>query len=373
MDRPAAVKSLLIGLGLLLPLTARGGGDHRWTHFGLRPLGMGNAYVAVADDYNALFYNPAGLARLKDWHAEFLNPTLEVSARTIGFAKDLSKLSGGSASDSSEVLKTLSAQSGKTHHFAYYQTPFFVTQNWGFGLGLEVSASMAVHSDIDVAVDAGTKAILPIAFASNFLEDRLSLGMAVKFIGAAGIDTNVDLDTLSAFSKSDDPNATKLNDLFNAGYGIGADVGMLFTPIEPMEPTLGVSITDIGGTPFKAQKVGGKTVAAPPIRLPSVNTGVSIKPYKTEMSYVLLAVDAHSINQPFHYTHKLNLGAEWGFTRIIKIQCGMKDGYPTGGFQFDVGLLSLRLVTYTVDHAPIVGTNKDLAEQRYALQLKLLF
>ncbi|MEA3356018.1 MAG: hypothetical protein U9Q23_01555 [Candidatus Bipolaricaulota bacterium] len=29
--------------------------------FGARPVGMGNAFVAIADDENALFYNPAGL------------------------------------------------------------------------------------------------------------------------------------------------------------------------------------------------------------------------------------------------------------------------------------------------------------------------
>jgi hypothetical protein len=31
---------------------------------GIRPLGMGNAFVAVADDRNALSYNPAGLAHV---------------------------------------------------------------------------------------------------------------------------------------------------------------------------------------------------------------------------------------------------------------------------------------------------------------------
>jgi hypothetical protein len=31
---------------------------------GIRPLGMGNAFVAVADDRNALYYNPAGLSNL---------------------------------------------------------------------------------------------------------------------------------------------------------------------------------------------------------------------------------------------------------------------------------------------------------------------
>lgn len=36
-----------------------------------RALGMGNAFVAVADDVNAIYYNPAGLANLLTWEATF--------------------------------------------------------------------------------------------------------------------------------------------------------------------------------------------------------------------------------------------------------------------------------------------------------------
>ncbi len=32
---------------------------------GIRPLGMGNAFITVADDENTLFYNPAGLNDVK--------------------------------------------------------------------------------------------------------------------------------------------------------------------------------------------------------------------------------------------------------------------------------------------------------------------
>jgi len=35
--------------------------------FGARPLGMGGAFIALADDTNAIFTNPAGLASLGDW------------------------------------------------------------------------------------------------------------------------------------------------------------------------------------------------------------------------------------------------------------------------------------------------------------------
>ena len=36
-----------------------------------RPLGMGNAFVAVADDINTLYLNPAGLTNLKTWQILF--------------------------------------------------------------------------------------------------------------------------------------------------------------------------------------------------------------------------------------------------------------------------------------------------------------
>lgn len=33
---------------------------------GTRPMGMGGAFTAVADDENAILYNPAGLAKVKE-------------------------------------------------------------------------------------------------------------------------------------------------------------------------------------------------------------------------------------------------------------------------------------------------------------------
>ncbi|NRA44340.1 MAG: hypothetical protein HRU09_05225 [Oligoflexales bacterium] len=364
----------LICLSMLLISSALVAKELRWTHFGLRPLAMGNAYVAVADDYNALFYNPAGLARLEEWDGEFLNPTLEIGKSTVDFINELLELPDGSLEQTSDVLDLFQDQTGKIHHMAAYFTPHLIFKHFGIGIGLSLPFSLVAHSNINIEFEAGLRMVAPISFAMNFLEDRLSVGGSLKVLARGGIDADFTIQTLSALSDSgdDSDDSQSLEDFIEGGSGVGVDVGMLFTPIKTMEPTFGLSITDLGGTPFEKMDVGGTAIGVPEARLPSVNTGFSIKPIKTDRMYVLAALDAHMINQPVHYSHKLNAGLEWGFSKIIKVQTGLKEGYLTAGFQFDVGLLNLRFATYAVDHAPVVGTHDDLAERRYTMQLKLL-
>lgn len=356
-----------ICLCVLFTSTALVAKELRWTHFGMRPLAMGNAYVAVADDYNALFYNPAGLARLKEWDGEFLNPALEIGKSTVDFINELLELPSGSFEQTSDVLDLFQAQTGKIHHMAGYLTPHLIFKHFGLGVGLSLPFSLVAHSNINIEFETGPRLVAPISFAMNFLEDRLSIGGSLKLIAKGGIKANFTIQTISALTDPED-----LEGFVEGGSGVGADVGMLFTPIKTMEPTFGLSITDVGGTVYEKMDVGSTSIGAPEARLPSVNTGFSIKPIKTDRMYVLAAVDAHMINQPVHYSHKLNMGLEWGYSEIIKVQTGLKEGYLTAGFQFDVGLLNLRFATYAVDHAPVVGTHDDLAERRYTMQLKLL-
>lgn len=58
---------------------------------GARPLGMGGAYTAIADDVNALSWNPAGLATLKSREAGFMHSELGAQTRYdfLGFAQPL--------------------------------------------------------------------------------------------------------------------------------------------------------------------------------------------------------------------------------------------------------------------------------------------
>ncbi len=383
--------AMLITISCFLPdvLQAVTVQSFRWTHYGLRPLGMGNAYVAVADDFNALFYNPAGLARLKSWDGEFLNLKAEVSSTTLKAMNDISKFASQS-SDSSKQLRGvfdfLDEQIGKQHHFALGLTPHLIFPSFGIGAGLEIDTTMVVHRQIEVYLNAGPQLIMPIAYAMNFLEDRLSFGAGVKLVAKGGIDRTFSIDDIEALVKSSGSSSTssastatqptaekpKLANYVEGGAGVGMDMGILFTPIKVMEPTFGLSVMDVGGTPYQKLNVSGEALSAPHTRLPSVNTGVSVKPYQTERMYLMCSADAHAINQPVHFSKKFGMGVEWGYGSIIKLQTGLYQGNLSAGFQFDVGLLNLRAVTYAEELGVTAGEDPDLSDRRYAVQLKLL-
>jgi hypothetical protein len=348
----------------------------KWTHYGVRPLAMGNAFVAVADDYNAMFYNPAGLARLSTWSLEIMNPKVGISTATIATINDVNKLAtGGSSSASGKnstqvALNTFETLSGKPQYVSLGMTPHLVFPGFGLGAGIDVGGSLVIHRQISAHVDIGLDAIVPLTFAKNFLEDRLSLGATAKAVFRTGVDSEFVLADIFALAKDEsDSSGKKLNDYVQSGRGFGADLGMLYTPTKSMEPTFGVSLMDVGGTPLKASS---DTFGKPEPRPPTLNTGFSFKPYTSNNLYLLTAVDVHAANQPIHYSKKVNFGSEFGVGKIFKLQAGLHQGEFSGGFQFDAWLLVLRFATYAEQLGTTAGQDKLLADRRYVMQLKLL-
>lgn len=375
MEHFRGVGSIVIAAALLCGLsTGVCAEEKRWTYFGLRPLGMGNAFVGVADDHNALFYNPAGLARLPEWDVEIINPTISTNLNTIKFAQKASD------SGTKKDISLLTDELGKRHFASLPIAPHVVGPHFGIGMGVDDFFSMVVHGDVSVDLEVGATTLIPVGFGFNFLDKKLSLGIAPKVIGRVAVIDRLDMDTISLFlsQSADDTKETsqeslskKLSSLIEGGWGLGVDVGMLYSPPAPMNPTLGISIADVGSSSYNKLNVFSIDKTPAP-RQAAVNTGVSLRPFSYGPMYLLLALDAHMVNQPLDYSHKLNAGAELGLGQVLKFQAGMKEGYPTAGMQLDLWLMTLRLATYAIDHGPVVGLNENFVERRIALQLNLL-
>jgi hypothetical protein len=237
---------------------------------------------------------------------------------------------------------------------------------------------MVFHRYPTVDLDVGPSVIIPIQYAFSVLDDRLSIGLGVKARVDGGIDHEFSIQDLEAFTTSEAKDVeedealdekSSLEEYVQGGRGIGADLGILFTPIKTMEPTLGLSITDIGGTNYEKFNVGGKAIDKPNMTLPSVNVGMSFKPFKVGNRYWVISSDVHAINQPYSFSKKFNLGTELSLSNAIKLQGGLHQGYLSGGLQLDFWLLKIRFATYAEE----MGTNAgSIEDRRYLLQLKLL-
>jgi hypothetical protein len=356
------------------------------SYVGVRPAAMGNAFTAVADDANALYYNPAGLARLETWNLDILSIILGLNQASYQNAKDVTELfnsgQGSSKSDDpaavvEKLRPVLGNISGENHYARFGINPSFVMQNFGLGLYSGVEAELVPHIN-------GLPKVLDVAFlidnqfrvggAYQFFGKKLAVGATVNFLARATA-TLEDFGVFEVVDASQDKNAlkSKIEQSFASGYGVGMDTGLLFTPVELWKPTIGIAVKNIGDTGFYFRKLvqSSELENTPPPLRQSVNAGFSITP-QWGRTYLRSSVDFRDLNVPIPASKKLGYGVEAGIKgNFLKgsLLGGMSEGYLTGGFEVDLFLFALRYATYVTD----LGTfPTEKPERRHVIQMKVL-
>jgi long-subunit fatty acid transport protein len=150
---------------------------------GVRAMGMGGAFVGVADDFTAIYWNPAGLAQID--HRE-----VQVSFLRNSHAND-SKLAGTSAS--SELSNTRFGSMGAVFPFPVYRGSLVFAAGFNrikdFDWGLdERGFSEDLQSDHSFRHE-GELALTSLAAAVD-VSPSVSLGMTVGFVSGDDKATN---------------------------------------------------------------------------------------------------------------------------------------------------------------------------------------
>ncbi|MDR0453269.1 MAG: hypothetical protein LBH05_00490, partial [Deferribacteraceae bacterium] len=105
---------ILLTIGMLDITYADGRGvtsrEHPWVMRSVAALGMGDAYYAKSDSKYAPFYNPAGLARVKNSRVDIFPLSVGVGTNFLDFYKDYNNTDTGSNSDIADLI---SGQIGK--------------------------------------------------------------------------------------------------------------------------------------------------------------------------------------------------------------------------------------------------------------------
>lgn len=337
-----------------------------------RALGMGDAFVAVANDYSAIFYNPAGLARRTDGE---INMSFDVGAtpKFATFSKEIEEAQNTTGSDSDKqqaIMNVINSNAGSTFGLRVNgPNGIWVRPNWGIAvLPADISVQMDLHNQVGPAINTTVYAdtTLAYAYARDFdwiPDSRFSMGITGKFVNRGYFSK-----AITALEAASDPNLVQKDDLLE-GYTVDADIGALWTPNIPSDgilswlalakPTFGAVVRNVGEVGFgQSLKLINKEKTDAPEKLYRVLDVGSRWEYPSLWIFSGRGtLDIRDIGHPlFSLTKGLHAGLEFDWTMFSwwkgHYNVGINEGYFTAGLGAQFALFNLDLVTYGEDVGP---------------------
>jgi hypothetical protein len=391
------LSTLFLSLLLILPAHAQEGVQTRihHTYTSPRALGMGDAFIATANDYSALFYNPAGLAR-RDSGQINMSVDLGLSSNWLDFKKDADEVAKQDLTTDQQKFDAYATLLQKYYGKAFLIRAgllhgIWVRPNWGFGiLPADLTVEYQVHNQAAPALDIRAYLDTTVAYGygnniKGWIPGEVSWGTTFKFVNRGYANREVNALTLSqnasAIGKKD----------FRDGYTVDADIGFLYSPPVPSEglfsvfqlakPTFGAVVRNVVDSGFKNSfhliNKPADTVSSP-LEPPEKLHRVVDLGAKFEYPSLWLfggrgEVDFRDIGHPNYSLRKsFHLGFEfdWTVTSWWKGQYrfGINQGYPTAGLSALLFIFNLDAVIYSED----VGTFSTPKENRvYMVKLNL--
>jgi len=334
-------------------------GEYDYIYHGSRPMGMGGAFTAVSDDFNAFFYNPAGFNRIKPGEGKItaINPQMDINSAGMNV---IGKLKNGIPQNPIEALNPYLGQN--VHIDLASSIPNYAGHNFGIALLLPdvknntvLRRNVAVQAIENIVVDSG----LMVGFSHGFLQDRLSIGADLKFlVRGAGATT---MDAVQLYTKK----AISFKDIGGYGFGVDGDIGALYTfnKVWFFVPTVGLTINNIGATKFPTRFDNSKSVGdlSDQFRLQrSLGIGSKFElPNMWRFSKWIFAADIDNIGLNGSMFKKLHLGTEALLFNFFGLRGGVNQGYFTFGLTLNMPVVQVDFYTYGEELGDTAGSKGD--------------
>lgn len=318
-----------------------------------RAAGMGNAYSAVVDNIDAIFYNPAALIKSAGFHWTIFD--INAGAGNLSAIQKLPNLS----SDFANTINELNGQSfsmngyGKTA-LQIGTVAMYIYENYNIGM---TTTNPAAGPTFDVSYK--NDIAYGLSFAFPIIPGIMAMGISTKYLRRNGNDFSIlatDLATQTpAYLRS-------LWDYNGTGYGF--DAGFLFKLPGPVSPTLSLAYKNIGGSAFKATPGSPGT---PPSEPDELTAGFAVNMSLPLISFSPSIEIKHASQPEIPFSKKLHLGFELSLLNF-DLRAGVNQGYWTAGLGIGFGFADIDLATYGVEVGAAAGTTED---RRYMLQLSM--
>lgn len=296
----------------------------------IRAMGMGNAYIPIVKDTDALFYNPAALAKVEGLNWQVLNVRTGVN---FDLVKDRESFTGiSSPADYSKFF-------GKDVWLGVNAKSAFAMPNFGF------AAYDNAHLDIQLHNPAYPQ------FNTSFLNDYGfvvggavpigpfgSFGMTAKRISRWGGIGDIGVGSIASAG-----GVAAIQDAYKSkGVGYGVDMATAYTLPMPFNPSLAVVWQDVGSTSF--QKTEGPD--APPRIKDNLSLGFGTSVDLPGLDVVTAFEARHLTDNDIQLGKKLHLGTEISLP-LIDLRAGLNQGYTSYGVGLHVLFITIDAAYYT--------------------------
>jgi hypothetical protein len=355
--RPLSLIALLALLISLLP-AAEAQDELRELFRGARAQAMGNASVAIVDDEEAVYLNPAGVGGLSKYGFQYFASDVDVSNDVV-----LSALDGG-GSIFSDGLSDATIQNlmGKDTYARVQITPTILMTNLAVGLLMDGQAAVYAKNPAYPSITLGYQFTngLQAAYGISLLRNRRSrhevrVGFGAKLLWRRGGYRLLGPIQVTSF------NTNTLGEVAGGwGMGYGADIG--FQYVNTINPQLklnyGFAWTDIGDTTFGVS-------AADPIKN-NLSMGIG-GTYLTGQTKVTLAYDYRHMTRNTDWRKRNHIGMEVTLP-VLTLYGGLNQSYFTYGAGFDAWLFRITALSYGEELGTYLGQDSS---RRWMLKIAM--
>jgi hypothetical protein len=321
---------------------------YRSSHY----LGRGDTGLAVADDYEAIFYNPAGLAQGQGIfsRAVFLSPSFEFSDDARNMVTELQD-------ENADTAAILRKRVGKNQHLGLYNATALVFRRAALSIFNGQTTDILVYKSPEAGGLEAVKARLvtsngiAFALAQDFLNKSLFVGANVKYLhrGDVKFDANVtDADSIGNMDSSD---------MLKAGMGTSVDLGVIYKLPGLLQPSVAATISNVGAAPFRKMS---DEADAPDGLKQVINLGVAIQP-QSKMSKFKLMAELWDVSSQINKStiKKLHLGGDLSVLDTIGFTAGLSEGWSSGGMYVDLRFFRFDAGVYIQEMAERAGVRPD--------------
>ncbi len=318
----------------------------------------GNTGIAIAQDEDAIFFNPAGLAYGSGVFRKvlFLSPYVEVSQDTRNVIREI-------AIQKDDPTDTLRAHEGKVQHVAASNVSGLILRRVALAAFGATSTSALLFKDPGQggfeSVHASSISDVGIAMS---LADRV--GTSRFLVGATGTYFQRSQGELFANATA----AGQLQDLKSSesllmtGTGRAVNLGLMYRGEGRLNFSWGLTCLNVGTTTFTPNTPTDLDASAWPLRpiKQTLNLGTAIETGTQHSKFRFLADMQDLLNANHNvYAKRIHLGTELVVYNRVGFSAGLNQGYPTGGFFVDLFLLRFDLGFYTEEYGDRAGDRPD--------------